>query len=252
MSEDPRHVPPYLRTLVAPPSVVGSALGVVMLWFSLGSSLLPRSALMQGIVSALSLAFGYAVAVLVWFAVKWVLRRFDVDVDEQRAPQWVHWAIGVAAVAVLGAMIVLWPRWQTDQGELVGVEAIGVVSGLLAVVWTVLFTALLFVIGRTIRWLVWSLDVVLERRMPVVVARAATAGLVIVVIGGLYAFIVSGGLATFANARFAGGDETTLDGVEQPSASESSGSAESLVEWEDLGSQNCRHCTKHVRIGIQH
>jgi uncharacterized membrane protein len=38
--------------LFGPHSYVGSALGLVFVWFSLGPSLLPRAPMMQGVVSA--------------------------------------------------------------------------------------------------------------------------------------------------------------------------------------------------------
>jgi len=46
--------PAHHKVLLAKHSMPGLVLGTVMLWFSLGSSLLPRAAMMQGVVSALS------------------------------------------------------------------------------------------------------------------------------------------------------------------------------------------------------
>jgi len=219
------------------------------LWFSLGSSLLPRSAMMQGVVSALSFTFGYAVAVLVWSVVRWVLELFGVTVAADAIPSVVRWILLGLIGVVLAAMALLWPDWQTSQGELVGVDALGFTDGLLAIGWTLVFSAALFLIGRSIRWLVWRIDVAFEERMAVGVARGVTVAIVVAVVGAMYLFIASSGLTTFANARFEGGDETTLEGVEQPQEAESSGSPESLVAWEDLGFQGRTFTGDAVSVG---
>jgi len=73
--------------------------------------------------------------------------------------------------------------------------------------------------------------------MSVHIARGVTVVILAALVGGFYYFIASSGLTTFANARFAGGDTTTLEGVTQPTEPEYSGSPESLVEWDDLGFQ---------------
>ncbi|MCL1599744.1 MAG: alpha/beta hydrolase, partial [Actinomycetia bacterium] len=198
---------------------------------------LPRSATMQGVVSALSFTFGYAVAVLVWFVIRWTLKRFGINIHRDADADFVRWVfLGFVGVVFI-VMAVLWPKWQTAQGNLVGVDAIGIIDGLKAVVWTVVLAAVLMLIGRSIRWIVWRLDVAFETRMSVGVARGMTVGLVAVVFGVIYYFIASSGLAGFANARFAGGDETTLEGIEQPADPEASGSPDSLARWDDLGYQ---------------
>ena len=237
MTDVQRPSPKYLSTLFGSLSVPGVALGIVLMWFSLGSSLLPRSAMMQGVVSALSFTFGYAFGVLVWCSIRWIFKVFGVSVESDAAPPLVRWILYGLVVVVFAAMALMWPGWQTEQGQLVGVDSIGVVSGVLAIVWTVGFTVVLFFVGRSVRWIVWRMDVGLEHRMSLGVARGATVLIVVVVVGVVYYFISSSGLTALANARFEPGDETTLEGIEQPLESESSGSPDSLVEWEDLGYQ---------------
>ncbi|MCL1693469.1 MAG: alpha/beta hydrolase [Actinomycetia bacterium] len=237
MTENERPAPGFLSVVTMSPSIPGLGLGVAMLWFSLGSSLLPRSAMMQGIVSALSFTVGYGLAVLAWFFVRRVLGLFHVVVDRDAIPGLVRWVLLGLAGVVLVVMAVVWPAWQTDQGELVGVEPIGFVDGLLAVAWSLAFVLVLLFVARSLRWLIWRTDLAFERRMSVGFARGVTTVLVIAVIAAAYYFVASSGLTAFANARFEGGDETTLEGIEQPSDPESSGSPTSLVAWDDLGFQ---------------
>jgi uncharacterized membrane protein len=232
-----RRQPSFLSVMFGPLSSPGLVVGLVLLWFSLGSSLLPRSAMMQGVVSALSLAIGYAVGVLVWRLVRWVSGLMSEGLAQDAIPSIVRW-IALAGVAITaGVAIVRWPSWQTAQGELVGVDPLGIVDGFKAVGWAIVFFAVLLGIARIIRWVVWSLDVFNARHMSVHVARGVTVLILVALVGGLYYFIASSGLTAFANARFAGGDTITLEGVAEPTNPEVSGSPDSLVEWDDLGYQ---------------
>ena len=237
MTDSTRQSPKFTAVLLGHLSVPGSALGLVLFWFALGSSLLPRSAMMQGVVSALSLAFGYAVGVLAWFLIRWIFGLFHVDLDRDLFPSWVRWVLLGLFVAILVATLVLWPSWQTAQGQLVGVDPVGFVDGLKAAGWTLLITAVLLGIGRAIRWLVWRIDVALEHRMSVMIARGVTTAIVFGIIGATYYFIASSGLAEFANNHFAPSDADTLAGITQPTGAEVSGSPDSIVAWDDLGYQ---------------
>jgi uncharacterized membrane protein len=205
------------------------------MWFSLGSSLLPRSAMMQGIVGALSFAFGYGVGVFVWMLVKIVARRFGRDLSSE--PAWVKSVLAGVFVAILLVAILRWPSWQSDQRQMVGLDDIGLSAGLFAALWMIALTGVLLFLGTSIRWVVWKLDVFNARHMSPHVARGVTA-LILVGIGALLVgFFTGGGLAAFANERFAPGDNTTLEGITQPQNAEVSGSPGSVVDWDDLGFQ---------------
>ena len=232
-----RPMPTFSSVVFGPLSISGLVVGLVLLWFSLGSSLLPRSAMMQGIVSALSLAFGYAIGVLVWFLVRWVSDLVSEGLDVDSIPSVVGW-VALGGIAITAAVaIVRWPAWQTSQGELVGVDPLGLVDGIKAVGWSIVVFAVLLGVARLIRGAVWALDVFNSRHMSIHVARGVTVVILVALAGGLYYYIASSGLTSFANARFAGGDTVTLEGVTEPTNSEVSGSPQSLVEWNDLGFQ---------------
>lgn len=210
-------------------------LGLLLVWFSLGSSLLPRPPMMQGAVSALSFAFGYGVGVLVWFLVKVVVRRLGNDLPA--GPSWIGPALGGAAAAILAISVLRWPAWQSEQRLMVGLDEIGLASGVMAAIWIVGLTAVLLIVGRSVRWLIWRLDAFNTRHMSAYVARGVTTLVAVAVVGLLFWFISSGGLAGVANARFGPGDDATLEGITQPQNPEVSGSPDSLVRWDDLGYQ---------------
>lgn len=233
-----RRTPKYLHVILTRPSPAGTLLGLVFLWFSLGSSLLPRSAMMQGVLSALSFAFGYSVGVLAWALIRRVAGLFGGEIETDPFPGWVHWTLLGLGVGIFAVTVVRWPVWQSEQQLLVGLDGdLGVVDGVKAVLWTLVVTAVLLFLGRSIRWVVWKLDVTNGRHMSVHVARGVTIGIVLGIVGALYWFIASSGLTAFANERFGPGDETTLEGIVRPEQPEVSGSPESLVDWDDLGYQ---------------
>lgn len=237
MADDTRRSPPYHRVLFGALSTQGVVLGAFFLWFSFGSSLLPRDPMMQGVLGALSFTFGYAIGVLIWFIIRWVAKLFGKPMSNDAGPSWLPWA----ALGMVGAIVVVeilrWPAWQSEQRLLVGLEEIGGISGLMAVAWTLAFTLVLMFVGRSIRWLVWKLDAFNKRHMSPHIASGVSVLILVGIVGALYWFIASSGLTAFANERFGPGDDTTLEGINQPTDSESSGSPDSLVQWEDLGFQ---------------
>lgn len=237
MAEDTRKTPPYHKVLFGALSTPGVVLGAVLLWFSFGSSLLPRDPMMQGVLGALSFTFGYALGVLIWFLIRWAAKLFGKPISNDAGPTWLPWA----AVGMVGAIFVVeilrWPVWQSEQRLLVGLEEIGAISGATAVAWTLAFTLVLMFLGRSIRWLVWKLDVFDAHHMSPHIARAVSVLVIVGIVGAMYWFIASSGLTAFANEKFGPGDDTTLEGITQPTDSESSGSPDSLVQWDDLGFQ---------------
>ena len=237
VTDSSRPMPSFLSIIFGPLSSPGLVVGLVLLWFSLGSSLLPRSALMQGIISALSLAFGYGVGVLLWFLVRWVSGMVSDGFSEDSIPSVVRWAALAGIAITAGVAVARWPSWQTAQGEMVGVDAIGLVDGIKAVGWGIVVFTILLGIARLIRWAVWALDVFNSRHMSAHLARGVTTLVLVLIVGGMYYFVASSGLTAFANARFAGGDTVTLEGLTEPTEPEVSGSPASLVEWDDLGFQ---------------
>ena len=102
MPDPSRPAPKFASVLLGPLSIPGIGLGAVMLLFSLGSSLLPRSAMMQGVVSSLSFTFCYALAALIWFAARWILGLFGVSIEVDAIPSIVRWVL----LGFVGAVLV--------------------------------------------------------------------------------------------------------------------------------------------------
>ena len=196
-------------------------------------SLLPRSALLQGLLAGIVGAFGYGVGQSVGWAVRRVTGWLPTPRIARRA--WRVLAIGGPAFAIL-VLVAGW-RWQVDLHELMGVEApAGYDSVLIAVVALLTFAGLV-ALGRVLRRLTgWVLRRTVGR-LPLWLARTiAVTAVVLLVVGVLTGVILRGFLAV-SNAAFSVKDGTTDAGTVQPTAPERSGSPASLVAWNTLGRQ---------------
>jgi len=195
-------------------------------------SLLPRSALLQGVVCGITAAIGYGVGV----AGAWTWRAFaDRDPRPPRPGAWRVFTISGAAALVLALVLGQW--WQAQLRDLMGAPTPNpLLLLLLPLVAVALFTGLV-ALARSLRGFYHRVARRLRRWMG---PRAAGAlGWVAVVVGTW--LVVSGlllnGLATLADRGFSVRNTTTAEGVEQPSSGLRSGGPGSLVSWESLGRQ---------------
>jgi len=139
-------------------------------------SLLPRTALLQGIVCGISAAIGYGVGV----AGAWTWRAFaDRDPRPPRPGAWRAFAISAAVLLVVALVLGQW--WQAQLRDLMGAPTPNLLLlVLLPLVAVALFTGLVAV-SRSLRGLYYWVAGRLRRWMG---PRAATAlGWVAVVVG---------------------------------------------------------------------
>ena len=78
-------------------SLAGLSTALVMLWLSVTPSLLPRDALFQGLISAISAATGYLLGVFLSWLVRYLISRDSPWPDPRRT----HW-LALIAVALAG------------------------------------------------------------------------------------------------------------------------------------------------------
>ena len=140
----------------------------------------------------------------------------------------------VAAVVVV-AGLALWPGWQNQQRDLVGMEHVGPVVLAPMVAATLVVFGVLFLVGRVVGHGILLLDRLLARRLPRLVAHAVTAAVFLVAAVVVTREVVADGFFDWANRRFAAADTTTDPGVVAPTSPAVSGSPASLVPWATLG-----------------
>jgi uncharacterized membrane protein len=195
-------------------------------------SLLPRSAVLQGVVCGISAAIGYGVGV----AGAWTWRAFaDRDPRPPRPGAWRVFAISAAVALVLALALGQW--WQAQLRDLMGAPTPNpLLLVLLPLVAVALFTGLV-ALSRSLRGAYHRVAVRLQRWIGRKAARAL--GWVAVVFGTY--LLVSGllldGLAGLADRSFSVRNTATAEGVEQPTSTLRSGGPGSLVSWDSLGRQ---------------
>ena len=208
------------------------------LWFALvfaclsfTPSLLPRSALVQGLVCGITAAIGYGLGVFAAAAWRAVVDR------EPRPPREHSWSLlAVAAAVALPVAIVLGRYWQDRIRELMGVPVDPLMSSLLVLpVAGVVPFALLVLVARSLRWVYRHIDRAVRRWIG---PRAADVLTFVVVVGGSV-LLVNGVLVNtavrLADRSFSITNEATEPGVTRPGSGLRSGGPGSLVSWDSLG-----------------
>ncbi|WP_197029029.1 alpha/beta-hydrolase family protein [Blastococcus sp. URHD0036] len=200
---------------------------------ALTPSLLPRGWLLQGLVTGITAAMGYGIGVAIaWFVGEVTEGRMSAGF---RRRAWQVLAVAGPVLAVV--MLVLGARWQRQIHELMGLEPPAGFSSVGVVVVAVLFFAALVGIGRGVRWLGRGLVRLLGRFLPKRVARPLGALAVTVLVLFVLNGVLFQGLVDAANSAFSLKDDGTENGAVEPTASERSGSPDSLVPWDELGLQ---------------
>jgi uncharacterized membrane protein len=193
-------------------------------------SLLPRGALLQGVLCGVNAAIGYGFGVLG----AWVWRAFaDREERPARRTSWRVFAVAAPLVAI--GSYLLGRYWQTQQRELLGMGNEGTGTQLLIPVLAALLFVSLVALGRALTHLYHWLARGLRRWIG---PKAASAVGWVAVAGGTY-FVVSGlllgTLADLANQGFSVRNDITQDGVVQTTSGLRSGGPGSLVTWRSLG-----------------
>jgi uncharacterized membrane protein len=210
----------------------GAWVALVFACLAFTPSLLPRSALLQGVVCGITAAIGYGLGV----AGAWTWRAFaDRDPRPPRPGAWRVFAISAAAALVLAIGLGQW--WQAQLRDLMDAPTPNPLLLLLLPPVAVAIFAGLVALSRSLRGAYHRVAGRLQRWMGRRAARAL--GWVAVVVGTwlVTSGLLLNGLAGLADRSFSVRNTTTAEGVEQPTSGLRSGGPGSLVSWESLGRQ---------------
>jgi uncharacterized membrane protein len=210
----------------------GAWVALVFACLAFTPSLLPRTALLQGVVCGITAAIGYGVGV----AGAWTWRAFaDRDPRPVRPGAWRVFAISAAAALVLAIVLGQW--WQAQLRDLMGAPTPNpLLLVLLPLVAVAVFTGLVAV-SRSLRGLYHWVAGRLQRWMGPQAARALGWVAVVVVTWLVVSGLLLNGLAVLADRGFSVRNTATAEGVQPPTSGLRSGGPGSLVSWESLGRQ---------------
>src|SRR5246127_3649797 len=211
----------------------GTAVGLLFLWFSMTPSLLPRTALFQGLVSGVSGAIGYGLGV---FAV-WLVRYMRTRNYSPPPPPWA-WKV-LIPVGVIGMVImaIRFHVWQDQVRDLMGVAHLEWYDYPEAAILSLVVLFALVEIGQFIRWLVSFMGGRLDRIVPF----RLSVTIVVILLVTLTVTLLNGVVIKFTknklNSTFNAVNEEGKAETEAPKSTLRSGGPQSLVQWETLGHQ---------------
>ena len=219
--------------LLGKPAFVGLSVALLFWWQSLTPTLIPRSWVVQAVVSGACLAVGYGVGALLG---RWLQRLMGVW-GRTPSVRWRRWWTVLAAAWLIGVLFgaTLWLRWQNDQRTLMGLNVIGWFDAVPMVVLSALAGALLVLIGRALGNGVRALNRFNERHLPAVLGAPSSVVLILVLVIVLGGGVFFRGATALADSVYGSTNDETTEGTAAPTASSVSGSRGSLVPWETLG-----------------
>lgn len=218
-------------------STIGLLFGASFFAFSLTPSLIPRTDLMQGLISGFSFAAGYGLGVFL----SWLWSALQLPQPKGKTRQWLHWlAVAFCALLVLGF---LWQAtgWQNSVRQQMGMEPVtGVRPLTVSCVAAVVF---LFVLGlsrlfrRTFLFLSRKLERRIPRRLSIMFGLLAAVAVFWAVTDDV---VLSAGLHA-TDAAYRKLDARMEPDLPAPKQSWKAGGPGSLVEWQDMGHQGRRY-----------
>ena len=220
-------------------STTGLLLGTLFLAFSLTPSLLPREFLAQGIISGLSFSAGYALG----FAGHWLWSYLGFPDPGRRTERVVK--LVATAFCALVAGLFLWQasEWQNAVRTLMGMEEAGGIRPFSIALIALLVFAAVLLISRLFRRTFLFLSHKLQRVVPPRVGHVA--GVLVAV--ALFWSVIDGIIFTLAlraaDNSYQQLDALIQDDLQRPDDPMKSGSADSLITWEDLGGRGRRFVT---------
>ena len=225
-------LPKARAKLLAPLSYGGVVGALVFLGFSLTPSILPRSPLLQGLVSGLSIAGGYGFgALLFWAGARSMNWRPS---SRGRRIAWI--VLVVAGIAFVVPALYVSGVWNNESRVLMTLDPVSPWTPVKSVWITLLIWFVILVIARLLRWAGRAVGNLLSRWLPRGAAIALGALIIAVPLLGGFSLLL-GKASTLAQDFYASTNASTQEGVKPPTSPLRSGGPGSLVSWDSLGYQ---------------
>ena len=232
------------------PDPAGLVLGSVFFVLALTPSLIPRDILFQGVACGLCAATGYLGGVwLSWNWRTWVSKVVWVlwEASGRSLPSWLpRWrrrveiALSVIVVLGLNAILLQAVRWQQQVAALTDYRAYTPTQYLLVFPVGFGIWMALVMVGRGFLRLEAWLNRHLPQRLPLPVRSVSSWIIVLVLVFALVNQAIPGIIIRGAESAFSVRNSADPPSAPRPTASERSGSPDSLVAWESLGAYGKR------------
>ncbi len=214
-------------------SAAGTIVGALFFALSLSPSMLPRGFVMQGVVSGLSVIFGYAAAV----AGSWLWQFLELPVPKNKLKRYILSIFAGAVVLIVCYAIWQFVRWQNSVRNVFGAEHINLTFILPTLIIAVLLSLGLLIIGRSIKKLYQYIYWRINKRLPHRLSLVLGAIVVFLLLNFIYSGILGRSFFVVTNRIFSAADVRIDPKLVKPTSALKSGSSQSLVSWESLGRQ---------------
>jgi len=212
-------------------SLVGLVCATLFFAASVTPSLVPRTAVVQGLLSGTAVAVGYGVGVLT----VWLWQFMELPAPRGRAQRISRWVSTVACAIVVLVFLRQMTFGQNSIRELMEMEPVQTAYPWRTALIAIFFAAAVIALVRALIWGGAYCSGKLNRFLPRRVSQVISA----FVVAGLFLFVVNGVLAKkllhAADSFFAELDELIDEGIQQPTISTAAGSPDSLIEWDSIG-----------------
>ncbi|WP_232829500.1 alpha/beta-hydrolase family protein [Tropicimonas sp. IMCC34043] len=198
---------------------------------TLTPSMLPRDPVIQGALGGAVAVIGYWVATYVW----WLWRFLELPMPDARHSRSLR--LVSVGVALLISMAFLWKAadWQNVTRAVMHLDAVEtsqpyVIGGVAFAVFLVLL-----LLGRLVGFLMWRLDRLLGRVMPQRIGLFLGFLLSVFLVWTLVDGVLVQRILEGADASFEAADLLIEPETPQPTDPMKTGSAASLVKWDEMG-----------------
>ncbi|MEE4637244.1 MAG: alpha/beta-hydrolase family protein, partial [Wenzhouxiangella sp.] len=185
------------------------------------------------LLAGLSFAAGYGLGV----AAVWAWRYLELPLASRRWTTRIQ--VGAGALCLAVAISFLWraTTWQNNLRELMGMEDSHAGQRWLMALIALLVFVLVLALARLFRWVFRRLSRRLNRHVPVRVSHIVSAVLAVLLFWSVVDGVLVSSVLRVADRSFQQLDALIDDDLPRPSAAEQTGSAASLLDWEELGRQ---------------
>ena len=215
------------------PPFVGFLGAIAFFAMSNTPSLIPRHWEVQGLVGGIAAALGYGLGTLI----SHLWRALPPPEPSHRVKKASWWVLTLAGPVAVAAMTLYGGRWQRELHELMGLPVPSPWAYLGGTLFAMVVAGLLVAIGRGLRVAARSISSRLSRWLHPRIAKVIGGVVVTILVIGILDGIVVDSLFSAADESFRIADEVIEEDVSPPGSPMRSGSAESIVTFEELGKQ---------------
>ena len=222
--------------LAHPFNTIGLLVATLSFAASLTPSLIPRSYLVQGVLSGLSAALGYGIGVLAY----WLWTYLELPQPRDRTLKAAR--IVAVGMCVVIAAVFLWRtlEWQNSIRILMSLAPLDTTSPLKTGAIAIVLFAILMALAHLLRYTSLLFSKWLGRFVPRRVSRLVGGLLAVALFWSVAEGLVFRLALRILDSSFQELDALVEDNLARPEQSIKTGSAASLLSWEDLGRQGRR------------